>query len=158
MSKQNASNYEFLFAQSFLKVSLFAFITTANVSSLDRSSHRRCSTKKVFLEKATTLLKKSLWLRCFPVNFAKFLRTPFLQNTYGRLLLFTPVNLTAGRKQSLNHAFTNETIYVEPFCGHTTNYEAFSCFSRPSFWFEYRIQWQTYLYKTCLIHKPISPR
>ena len=30
-----------------------------------------------------TLLKKILWHRCFPVNFAKFLRTPFLQNTYG---------------------------------------------------------------------------
>ena len=28
-----------------------------------------------------TLLKKRLWLRCFPMNFAKFLRTPFLQNT-----------------------------------------------------------------------------
>ena len=25
---------------------------------------------------------------CFPVNFAKFLRTPFLQNTTGRLFLF----------------------------------------------------------------------
>ena len=25
-----------------------------------------------------TLLKKSLWHRCFPVNFVKFLRTPFL--------------------------------------------------------------------------------
>ena len=25
--------------------------------------------------------------RCFPVNFAKFLRTPFVQNTSGRLLL-----------------------------------------------------------------------
>ena len=35
----------------------------------------------------TTLLKKRLWHRCFPVNFAKFLRTPFLQNTSGRLLL-----------------------------------------------------------------------
>ena len=28
-----------------------------------------------------------LWHRCFPVNFAKLLRTPFLQNTSGRLLL-----------------------------------------------------------------------
>ena len=27
-----------------------------------------------------TLLKKSLWHRCFPVNLARFLRTPFLQN------------------------------------------------------------------------------
>ena len=34
-----------------------------------------------------TLLKKRLWHRCFPVNLAKFLRTPFLQNTSGRLLL-----------------------------------------------------------------------
>ena len=35
-----------------------------------------------------TLLRKRLWHRCFPLNFAKFLRTPFLQNTSGRLLLF----------------------------------------------------------------------
>ena len=34
-----------------------------------------------------TLLKKRLWHRCFSVNFAKFLRTPFLQNTSGRLVL-----------------------------------------------------------------------
>ena len=31
--------------------------------------------------------KKSLWHRRFPVNFAKFLRTLFLQSTSGRLLL-----------------------------------------------------------------------
>ena len=30
-----------------------------------------------------TLLKKNLWHKCFPVNFAKF----FLQNTSGRLIL-----------------------------------------------------------------------
>ena len=30
-----------------------------------------------------TLLKKRLWHSCFPVNFAKFLRTPFLQSTSG---------------------------------------------------------------------------
>ena len=33
-----------------------------------------------------TLVKKRLWHRCFPVNFAKFLRTRFLLNTSGRLL------------------------------------------------------------------------
>ena len=43
-------------------------------------------TQRVFL-RSTTLLKKSLWHRCFPVNFEKFLRTPFLQSTSGRLLL-----------------------------------------------------------------------
>ena len=31
--------------------------------------------------RSATLLKKRLWHRCFPVNFAKFLRTPFLHNT-----------------------------------------------------------------------------
>ena len=35
----------------------------------------------------TTLSKKSLWHGCFPVNFTKFPRTPFLQNTSQRLLL-----------------------------------------------------------------------
>ena len=34
-----------------------------------------------------TLLKKRLWHRCFPVNFAKFSRTPFLQNNFEQLLL-----------------------------------------------------------------------
>ena len=36
---------------------------------------------------ACNFLKKRLWHRYFPVNFAKFLRTPFLQDTSGRLLL-----------------------------------------------------------------------
>ena len=34
-----------------------------------------------------TLLKRKLWYRCFPVSFVKCLRTPFFQNTSGRLLL-----------------------------------------------------------------------
>ena len=77
----------------------------------NRSSRRSCSVKKVFLEilqnsqentyardsffnkvagqaRPATLLKKSLWHRCFPVNFARFLRTPFLKNSSGQLLLF----------------------------------------------------------------------
>ena len=34
-----------------------------------------------------TLLKKRLWSRCFPVNFVKFLRTPFLTEHLWWLLL-----------------------------------------------------------------------
>ena len=34
-----------------------------------------------------TLVKKRLWHSCFPVNFVKFVRTPFLQNTFERLSL-----------------------------------------------------------------------
>ena len=62
-----------------------------------KSSHRRCPVRKgvlrnlscLFFDKVATLLKKRLWHRCFPLNFAKFLRTPFLLNTCWRLLLKT---------------------------------------------------------------------
>ena len=37
--------------------------------------------------RAAILLKMRLWHRCFPVNFVRFLRTLYLQNTSGRLLL-----------------------------------------------------------------------
>ena len=57
-----------------------------------RSRHLRCSLK--FRKRSATLLKKTLWHRCFPVNYAKFLRTCFLQNqlqnTSRRLLLYLP--------------------------------------------------------------------
>ena len=60
-----------------------------------RSSHRRCSLRKEFLKirkkahcRKTILSKKNSGTGvCFAVNFEKFLRTPFLQNTSGRLLL-----------------------------------------------------------------------
>ena len=42
---------------------------------------------KVAGMRAATLFKKELRHRCFPVNLAKFLRIPYLQNTSGRLLL-----------------------------------------------------------------------
>ena len=60
-----------------------------------RNSHRRSFVKKVLfviLQNSqensfalpATLLNKRLCHRCFPVNFVKFLRTPFSQNTFGR--------------------------------------------------------------------------
>ena len=55
---------------------------------LGRSNRPEVSCKKGVLRNFTkftgkrlrpaTLLKKRLWHRCFPVNFVKFLRTPFL--------------------------------------------------------------------------------
>ena len=76
---------------------------------MNRSSHRRCSVREGVLRtfakctgkhlyqslfsnkvaglRLATLLKKRLWYRCFPVHFTKFLRTSFLQNTSGGLLL-----------------------------------------------------------------------
>ena len=71
-----------------------------------RSSHRRFSVRKGALRnfakvtgkclcqslyfnkvRPATLLKQRLWHRCFPMKFAKFLRTPFLRNTSGWPLL-----------------------------------------------------------------------
>ena len=40
---------------------------------------------------AATLLKKRLWHRGFPVNFARFLRAPFLHYTLDDCFYFTTV-------------------------------------------------------------------
>ena len=79
---------------------LFSILQLSNIQNLLQnifeSSHHQW--KKVFLEISQNLqentyarisyLMKCLWHRCFPVNFAKFLRTPVLQNIPGRLLLY----------------------------------------------------------------------
>ena len=85
------------------RCNLWAFLHNVSkwtkVQTWNRSSHQRCSVKngvlrnfakfagkhlcqRLFLNKLArlrpaTLLKKKLWHGCFPVNFAKFLRTPF---------------------------------------------------------------------------------
>ena len=79
----------------------FEFEPKTNIGDITvvRSSHQRCSVTKdvlrnfekftrkhvcqsLFFNKvaglsAAILSKKRLWHRCFPVNFAEFLRTPF---------------------------------------------------------------------------------
>ena len=89
--------------------SLAQYLAMSLLGMQFRSSHRRRSVKKGVLRnfakftgkhlcqrllfnkvaglRPATLLKKSLLHKCFPVHFTKFLRTPFLQNTTGRLLL-----------------------------------------------------------------------
>ena len=81
-------------------------------SCIFRSSHQKCSVKQYVLRNfakfrgkhlrqslffnkvagTATLLKKRLLHRCFPVNFAKFLKIPFSQKTSGRLLLYFEKN------------------------------------------------------------------
>ena len=96
------SRYDFIHITCFLSM---LPITSIFYSIADRSRYRRCSVKKGVLRnflkftgkhlrqrlvfnkvaglRPATLLKKSFWHGCFPVNFAKFLRKPFLQNTSG---------------------------------------------------------------------------
>ena len=86
----------------------FQYVYKVIMRIINRIRHRRCSVKKVFLEISQNsqentcdrvsfliklhatllknLLKKRLSHRCFPVNFAKFLRTPFPQNISRQLL------------------------------------------------------------------------
>ena len=62
-----------------------------------------------------TSLKKRLWYRCFPVNFSKLVKTGFIQNTSGRLLLQVSNAPRAGFEpaQNLNLDFLEWTCAVE---------------------------------------------
>ena len=82
---------------------------TLRAPTVHRSSNQRCSIEISVLRnfaqftgkhlcqslffnnvaglRPVTLLKRRPWHRYFPVNFVKFLRTPFLQSTSGPLLL-----------------------------------------------------------------------
>ena len=65
-------------------------IKTSTVYFLSETATRSVLSENVFLVAdlvPATLLKKRLWRRCFPVNFAKFLRTPFLTEHLRSLLL-----------------------------------------------------------------------
>ena len=54
---------------------------------------------------ACNFIKKRFWQRCFPVNFAKFLRTSLLQYTSGRLYL----SLFKNTKRSMSKRFLGQT-------------------------------------------------
>ena len=56
-----------------------------------RSSHQEVFCEKGF--RPATLFKKRRWHRCFPVNFVKFLRAPFLTEHLRWLLLAIPRRL-----------------------------------------------------------------
>ena len=96
-----------------------------------RSSHQRCSLKQVFLKNFTkflgkhlywslffnkasglrpaTLLKKRPQQRCFPVNFVKFLRKHFFQNTSRQLLLFI-IHLTVSFCKNVLYIYSNPLL------------------------------------------------
>ena len=91
------------------ELTLFSFLVTVGSKCMVRSSHQEvfrkihreisqnsqentCARVSFLLKfaglRCATSLKMRLWHRRFPVNFVKFLRTPFLQNTSRRLLLY----------------------------------------------------------------------
>ena len=58
-----------------------------NFAKFKKNSSARVSFLMKLQTEACTLLKRRLWRTCFPVNFAKFLRTPFLTEHFRWLLL-----------------------------------------------------------------------
>ena len=66
---------------------------------------------------AATLLKKGFWHRCFPVNYAKFLRAPFLQNPSGRLLLkiLAFAHWFWEKRHLRNKDFEKRALYIKPW-------------------------------------------
>ena len=61
--------------------------------------------KHQFQSRPATLLKKRLWNKCFPVNFAKFLRTPFLTKHIRWLLLYSGLFIILHCKVRMNGCF-----------------------------------------------------
>ena len=82
-----------LFTRVLLRVTVYYYY----VAHASEAVVRSCSVKKAFLEISQNLqenacarvsfLKRRLWKRCFPVNFAKYLRTSFLTEHLWWLLL-----------------------------------------------------------------------
>ena len=62
--------------------------------------------------RAATLLKKRLWHRCFPVNFAKFLRSPFVREQLWWLILNISFSITIWNRYIHQHPPTAKTFFI----------------------------------------------
>ena len=87
----------------------------APLSLSTKAVAQRCSVKKAV---PATLLKKRHWHRCFPANFAKFLRTPFFTEHLWWLLLslfFFFFIFMRGRIRNFLHILLDTHIGLNPF-------------------------------------------
>ena len=99
-------------------------------NSLESTCHRAS-----FLIKFQTLFKKGLWRRCFPVNLAKFLRTPFFTENLLWLLLKAVFSLP--KKDFLQKPMKLLNVFVFLFFVFPTNkaflINFFYCAPKPGF-------------------------
>ena len=70
-----------------LPFSVLIFSDENNIAKLAFDMWGNCSNRLWYSLETSNSFLKSLQHRCFPVNFAKFLRTSFSQKTSGQLLL-----------------------------------------------------------------------
>ena len=65
--------------------------------------------QSLFFDKESSLKKKRFWYRCFPVSYAKFLRTPFLKEH----LRWLPLEVKRFRKKKTFYAQKKENLNKE---------------------------------------------
>ena len=88
--------YEYGYRQNTKAVVQSCFVKKVFLEFSQNSQEKTCARvffNKVAELKSAPLLKKRLWHRCFPVNFVKYLRTPFLTGHLWWLLLYERLHL-----------------------------------------------------------------
>ena len=125
---------------------------------LENSQKNTCARVSFLIKlqaEPATLLKKRLWHRCFPVNFVKFLRTPFLQNTSRRLLVDLLQNLVKFLKSfKVNNwislhpppsLFFNDFLELRILSGNLHSTCFYHCFYWVSSWYMFSFNfWNNY--------------
>ena len=114
--EQNSQIFSWVIAQNICNKLLMKLLMCKIISCFFfRSSHRRCSIKKVFLKisqnshentcarrrpQAYIFIKKRLQHRCFPLNFAKFLAycMTYEMLLYGKFFVVHILNLMRSHK------------------------------------------------------------
>ena len=85
--------------------------------------------RSLFFNKAAGLeafIKKRFWHRCFPVNFAKFLRTLFSQNTSRKLLASNKIKTQKNKKKKKKMGVTLRNgglDFAQSFTTHVSYYQ-----------------------------------
>ena len=81
---KNPSTVRTVYSDIFTEAAIRGVLWKKTFSEISQNSQENTHARVSFLKK---FIKN--WHRCFPVNFVKFLTTPFLQNTSGRLLPYS---------------------------------------------------------------------
>ena len=118
---------------------------------------RSNSVRKAVLKRCSApLLKERLWHRCFPVNFAKFLKILFVQNTSGRLLLWTTASKTSNTKYLELIKRRSKVQEKNMSCERALNFDQWKTFSKN---YKPMIVWLWLVYKfteNCQIYRLFS--
>ena len=139
------------------KQSLEVFCKKGVLKNFAKSTGKRLCQSLFFNKvpglRSATLLKRRLWHRCFPANFAKFLRTSLVQNTPWRLLLWTTVSKTSNNKYLELIKRRSKVQENNMSCERALNFDQWKTFSenykpmRVSLWLVYKFTENCQIYR-----------